>query len=135
MEGGFAMPKTDQDQLGSQFTVQDSGQRHSFAGGMVRDVDTGKVRYGLALDGPMFKRWAEHLTKGAAKYAPRNWMLAQGQEEYDRFKESALRHFVQWWAGERDEDHAAAVMFNLNGAEYVAEKLREELPATEAPVP
>lgn len=110
------------------FVIKDSGERESFSGGMVRDTTEGKIDYGLALDGPMFERWAAHLTKGAKKYVKRNWMLACGQEEYERFKESALRHFIDWWNGKRDEDHASGIFFNINGAEYVAERLREQLP-------
>lgn len=79
----------------------------------------GKVDYTLVLDGPMLERWAEHLTKGAEKYAARNWMLAEGEAELERFRQSAFRHFLQWMRGDVDEDHAAAVVFNLNGAEYV----------------
>jgi hypothetical protein len=86
---------------------------------MVRDVEDDKIDYTLVLDGPMFVRWAEHLTKGARKYAARNWMKARGDEELTRFKRSALRHFLQWYWGHRDEDHASAVFFNINGAEYV----------------
>lgn len=107
----------------SEFTVKDSGARQQFESGMVRDTTDNKVDFGLVLDGPMFHRWAEHLTKGAKKYAKRNWMKANGMEEYDRFRESALRHFLQWYNGDRDEDHAAAVYFNINGAEYVRDKL------------
>jgi hypothetical protein len=94
-----------------------------FDSGMVRDTTEGKVDYGLVLDGPMFKRWAVHMTKGAVKYAKRNWMKARGQQELDRFRESALRHFLQWYDGDTDEDHAAAVMFNINGAEFVKEQM------------
>lgn len=101
------------------FTVKDSGKREEFDSGMVRDVTEGKTDYSLTLDGPMFDRWAIHLTKGALKYSKRNWMLAAGDGEYERFRESALRHFLQWFRGETDEDHAAAVFFNINGAEYV----------------
>jgi hypothetical protein len=104
------------------FTVKDSGQRQEFASGMVRDVTEGKTDYSLVLDGPMFDRWAEHVTKGATKYDKRNWMKASGNAEYERFRESAFRHFLQWYRGETDEDHAAAVMFNINGAEYVKGK-------------
>lgn len=103
----------------SGYAVKDSGQRQQFDGGMVRDVTTGKVDYSLVLDGPMFERWAEHLSKGAEKYSKRNWMLAAGDAELQRFKESALRHLLQWLKGDTDEDHAAAVFFNLNGAEFV----------------
>lgn len=101
------------------FIVKDSGQRETFSGGMQRDVTTGKIDASLCLDGPMFDRWAVHLTKGAVKYDKRNWMKAAGEEEFNRFRESALRHFLQWFRGEVDEDHAAAVYFNINGAEYV----------------
>ena len=101
------------------FQVKDSGKRMEFDSGMVRDTTEGKTRYDLVLDGPMFTRWAEHLTKGAEKYAARNWMKASGDAELDRFRESALRHFVQWYYGQVDEDHASAVFFNINGAEYV----------------
>jgi hypothetical protein len=101
------------------YAVKDSGQRHEFASGMRRDVTTGKTDYTLLFDGPMLERWAVHLTKGAEKYSKSNWLLAQGDEEAARFRESAARHFMQWMRGETDEDHAAAVMFNLNGYEYV----------------
>jgi hypothetical protein len=85
---------------------------------MVRDVTDDKIDYTLVLDGPMFVRWAEHLTKGAKKYEKRNWMKAATEEEEDRFRESALRHFLQWYWRWEDEDHAAATFFNINGAEY-----------------
>lgn len=106
------------------FTVKDSGERQQFASGMQRDVTDDKVRYDLAFDGPMFERYAAHMTKGAQKYEARNWMKATGAEEMERFRQSAIRHFVQWLRGDRDEDHAAAVMFNLNGYEYVRETMR-----------
>lgn len=105
------------------FLVKDSGVREQYDSGMVRDTAEGKTDYSLVLDGPMFLRWAIHLTKGAAKYAKRNWMKAEGEVELARFKESALRHFMQWYSGDTDEDHASAIYFNVNGAEYVKEKL------------
>lgn len=108
----------------SGFILRDSGARQEFASGMVRDVTTGKLDYSLVLDGPMFERWAELMRKGAEKYAKRNWMQANGQAELDRFRESAFRHFLQWQRGDVDEDHAAAVMFNINGAEFVKERMR-----------
>ena len=107
------------------FDVKDSGERLSFDSGMVRDTEDSKTDYTLVLDGPMFDRWAEHLTKGARKYSARNWMKASGEAELERFKRSALRHFLQWFRGETDEDHAAAVYFNINGAEYTKKKGQE----------
>lgn len=99
------------------FEIKDSGKRQEFASGMVRDISEGKIDYTLITDGPMFKRWAIHLTNGARKYAKRNWLKAEGDAELERFKESAFRHFMQWYYGESDEDHASAVFFNINGYE------------------
>lgn len=108
----------------SEYTIKDSGQRQEFSSGMVRDVSTDKVDFSLVLDGPMFERWANHLTKGAKKYAKRNWMKASSAEERERFRESALRHFIQWYRGDLDEDHASAVYFNINGYEYVTAQMK-----------
>lgn len=105
------------------FVVKDSGEREQFDSGMVRDTEDGKIDYTLVLDGPMFDRWAAHLTKGAVKYEPRNWMKATGEAEWLRFRRSFLRHAFQWLRGDRDEDHAAAIFFNVNGAEYVLPNL------------
>jgi hypothetical protein len=107
----------------TEFTTKDSGERHTFSSGMNRDVTTGKTRWDLVADGPMLRRWADLMTRGAVKYDARNWMRANGEEEYARFRESAFRHFIQWYMGETDEDHGAATMFNINGAEFVKAKI------------
>lgn len=109
------------------FEIKDSGARQEFAGGMVRDTTEGKIDYLNVRFGPMLRRWASHLTKGRVKYPdPQpgvpNWTLAEGHEEYLRARASAARHFEQWLAGDQDEDHAAAVYFNINLAEYVLDK-------------
>lgn len=107
----------------SNFETKDSGKREQYKSGMVRDVSSDKIDYSLIYDGPMLKRWAELLTRGAIKYNKRNWMLSNGQEELERFRESAARHFTQWMNGETDEDHAGATYFNINCYEYLKEKL------------
>ena len=111
------------------FTIKDSGERQNFSSGMVRDTQEDKADFTRVLDGPMFDRWADHLTNGEKKYPDvepgvPNWTLANGEAELTRFKKSAFRHFRQWLRGDRDEDHAAAVFFNVNGAEYVRDKLK-----------
>jgi hypothetical protein len=105
-----------------QFETKDSGQRQEFSTGMKRDVQEGKPRYDL-VDWPMIKRWAELMERGAKKYGEHNWKKAATEEELNRFKASALRHMVQYFIGEIDEDHAAAIFFNVSGAEMVKEKL------------
>lgn len=118
-------------QSGDAFVVKDSGKRQEFKSGMVRDTSEGKTDYTSVLDGPMLDRWAELLTKAKAKYpdvAPgvANWTLADGEEELIRFKKSAFRHFRQWLRGDIDEDHASGLFFNVNGAEFVKDKMKNK---------
>lgn len=138
--------ETERDVLSaSEFVVKDSGAREQFDSGMVRDTATGKMRPDLVRDGPMFMRWVMLLTKGAVKYAARNWMKAKGQDEFDRFLESTDRHYTIWYMWRRyginienpdnwtreplSEDHAAATIFNMNGVEYTADEMAANVPA------
>jgi len=107
------------------YITKDSGKREEFSTGMVRDVQSDKPRYDL-LDRHMLKRWAELMARGAFKYGENNWRKASTGEEMNRFKASAFRHLIQWLDGERDEDHAAAIFFNVAGAEMVKQKLKEK---------
>jgi hypothetical protein len=106
----------------TEYVTKDSGKRLHYGSGMVRDTQEGKPDYTL-IEPKMLRRWAELMTRGAEKYGRRNWEQADSPEEYDRFLASGLRHHYQYLAGETDEDHAAAVMFNLAAAEYVKAKL------------
>lgn len=104
------------------FQTKDSGKKQVFETGYQRDSVDEKTPYHL-IDFPMLKRWAELMGRGAVKYGDSNWKLAATEEELKRFKASALRHMIQWFEGNIDEDHAAAVFFNLAGAEMVKEKI------------
>lgn len=75
-------------------------------------------------------RYTVLMMKGAIKYSDRNWLKAAGEEELKRFIASFSRHLVKYLRGDKDEDHLAALFFNINGAEYVRAKLKahEELP-------
>lgn len=110
---------------GDEFVTLDSGKRKEFAGGMLRDTNEGKPQYTLCYQ-PMLKRWAQLMTRGAVKYGRNNWMKASGEEELERFKDSALRHMFQWLEGDLSEDHASAVFFNISGAEYVRSKMNDK---------
>ena len=103
------------------YKTRDSGERVHFKSGFVRDTDKGKPRYDLIWR-PMLKRWAELMSRGAEKYGERNWQLASSEEEAKRFQSSAFRHFIQWMDGEDDEDHAAAIIFNIMAHEYMKDK-------------
>lgn len=115
------------------YETKDSGERVEYASGMTRDIQDGKPDFSLLLaDVPyseqMLTRWAKLMERGASKYGRRNWQKARTDEEIERFKASAFRHFVQWITDENDEDHAAAVMFNINAAEFVKTKQKQEIP-------
>lgn len=111
------------------FVTKDSGERAEYDSGMVRDTESGKPRYDLMLplgvpyEHQFLTRIAELLARGAEKYNDRNWEKAAGTEELERFKSSGYRHFMQWMCGEVDEDHAAAVVFNLLAYETTKYKL------------
>lgn len=106
------------------YSTKDSGERQEYSTGMKRDIQKGKPAFHLITpsvlpyDEQMLTRWAALMTRGAEKYGERNWELAKTEEELERFKASAFRHFMQWLTGEDDEDHAAAVMFNIQAAEF-----------------
>lgn len=111
------------------YKTSDSGKRQEYKSGMRRDTQDGKPDFYLCLsdvpyDEQMLTRWAALMTRGMEKYGRRNWQLAASEEELERFKSSAFRHFVQWISGEDDEDHAAACLFNISAAEYVKYKLK-----------
>lgn len=111
------------------YVTRDSGIRESYDSGMVRDTQQGKPRFDLLMVesvpyGHQFlTRLAALAARGAVKYGERNFERADSEEEIGRFKASAFRHFVQWMAGETDEDHGAAVAWNILAAETATFKL------------
>ena len=112
------------------FETKDSGKRAEYDSGMVRDTEEGKARFdllfplGVPYANQMLTRFAELMARGALKYDAGNWELAKGEEELARYRSSALRHLIQWANGETDEDHAAAVMFNVMAGETVRYKMQ-----------
>jgi Domain of unknown function (DUF5664) len=115
------------------FSVHDSGKRLTFTTGMMRDTAEDKPRFDLIFpldqefNDQLFVRLANHMRLGALKYSERNWEKANTPEELERFKISAFRHFIQWFLEVDDgEDHAAAVLFNINGAEYTKQQLENK---------
>lgn len=115
---------------GTNYMVQaDNAQRVQFEGGGMRDSQTGKPRFDLLIpEGMPFEkqyltRVARLMAKGADHYEDRNWEKFGDEEALNRAKSSAFRHFMQWFTGETDEDHAASVFFNIQAAEYIKHKL------------
>ena len=103
------------------FITKDSGTRKKWKSGFNRDDDKTKIKYHL-IPLNMITRLAELYTRGANKYGDSNWKLAKTDEEKNRFKESAYRHFMQWMNNELDEDHGMAIVFNVFAYEYLRGK-------------
>jgi len=114
-----------------EFETKDSGKRQEYDSGMHRDSQENKARFdllipeGMEYNYTLLYRWAMLMGRGAVKYGNRNWELAGSRVELDRFRQSAFRHFMQWFGNEEDEDHAAAVLFNINAVEFLKDKQRK----------
>lgn len=107
----------------TRFHTADSGEREEFPTGSVRDTQAGKPRYDL-IPTTSLKRLAGLYQRGAEKYGEFNWQKGQ---PFSRLYASAFRHLIQWADGERDEDHAAAVAWNMFAIMDFEESGRKEL--------
>lgn len=107
------------------FETKDSGKRAEFASGMKRD--SGDKPLYTEVYFPLVKRHAELMMRGAIKYDKGNWKKANSNEEWERAKESLLRHVNQYLMGEHDEDHLAGVLFNSHQCAMIEDKLDDKL--------
>lgn len=86
-----------------------NGQVERFNTGAVRDQQDGKSRPDLI--SPIFiRRLGDWLRDGAEKYAERNWEMGMPMS---RCVASLCRHLNQFREGKTDEDHLAAIAFNV----------------------
>ena len=91
------------------FITKDSGKREAFETGSVRDTQEGKPRWDL-VPWETFERVVGLYTRGAEKYGDDNWRKGQPMK---RTLASLFRHLFQWIKGDKDEDHGAAVVWNM----------------------
>lgn len=103
------------------YITRDSDNRIDFETGSKRDTNEGKWRIDLIWVGFLI-RLAALLARGAKKYGEWNWSKGQ---PISRSYESALRHLIMWKAGDREEDHLAAVAFNIMSIMFAVDKVRE----------
>ena len=64
------------------------------------------------------------LARGAEKYGANNWRKGQSLA---RSYSSMIRHFMQFYAGDVEEDHYSAVIFNLMSMWHVLSN-KEDMP-------
>ena len=114
------------------FITKDSGERQEYASGMRRDTSTNKPQFqfllwpGVPYAEQFITRCAALMARGADKYGAWNFTKANSEAELARFKESALRHMLQWACDEEDEDHAAAIWYNVSSYVNLQAKLRHQ---------
>lgn len=99
--------------------VKDSGNRRTFETGAVRDMQEGKGRYDL-IPPEMLRRLARHYENGAKKYSDRNW---EKGIPISSLTDSAIRHLMCFLLGLNDEDHLAAVIWNITAIIFFDENM------------
>ena len=97
-------------------------KNRQFDTGAQRDTAEGKLRMSLVPQQEL-KRVMKRYLDGAQKYGENNWMHGMPLSVY---YDCAHRHMEAWWRGEDDEDHAAAVVWNMLCAMYT-EKHNKQL--------
>ena len=111
------------------FITKDSGTREEYKSNMVRDTEDGKSDFtylvipGVPYEDQPIHRLLGLYARGAEKYGRHNWQKADSTEEFERFKRSLFRHWMQYLAGDREEDHIAAVVWNAICIMYMEQKL------------
>ena len=98
-----------------------SSTNRKFETGAQRDSDIGKPRMSLVPQEELI-RVMDHYRKGGEKYGINNWK--QGMTT-SVFYDSAQRHLLKWWQGDTDEDHMAAVVWNVLGAMWTEQNKPE----------
>lgn len=108
--------------------VSPPSERERYETGAHRSPATGKGRFDL-IPWDMVHRWATLMERGGAEYGDRNW--EKGIPLY-RFLDSAARHLAQWLLHDHpEEDHAAAIFFNVAGFEWTLQRIKDKvLPAS-----
>ena len=117
----------------SLYVTKDSGKHREYNSGMMRDTSEGKPRFDLTVpellpyDETMQYRLAMLLERGAKKYTERNWEKANSIEELEHARASLGRHYHQYMSGMEDEDHGAAIYFNVMEIEYIKWRMKNEM--------
>lgn len=103
--------------------MQDNGKRLVYETGALREPQDGKGRFDLISPFALFRlaRWYE---LGAKKYGYRNW---EKGIPFSHCVDSAFRHLTKFLAGMDDEDHLAAVAWNVFAIMHYQELGRGDL--------
>lgn len=91
----------------------------SFKSGAIRDKEDGKEDYTETISWTAFKRYAQYMTAKKSKYGSGNFKKGIPIDSYEK---SLVRHVQKYLANkyeggedEKNEDHLAAIVFNVFG--------------------
>lgn len=90
--------------------IDDSGERINYGeNAAMREPSTGKGRFDLITPYGI-TRLAKWYELGSKKYTDRNWEKGM---PFSRYLDSAFRHLIKYMMGMKDEDHLAAIVWNI----------------------
>lgn len=67
---------------------------------------------------------SKHFEKGAEKYDERNW---EKGIPVNRYIDSAIRHYLKYLDGQKDEDHFIAFIWNITCLIWTIENLGDDI--------
>ena len=100
--------------------IKTSGEKQEFSTGAHRDTQDGKGKPSL-IPAIALRRLAVHYEEGAKLHGENNWKKGM---PLARFLDSAFRHILDCIEGKEDEDHVAAVLWNMCGFIWTQDAIR-----------
>ena len=107
--------------------LKDSGKREIFSTGAEYEPNNGRGRYDL-ISPIALRNLAIHMERGAIKYEPHGWEKGLPLSKH---LNSALRHLQNYLAGNREEDHLSACVFNCFAITHDLEMIKKGLMSKE----
>jgi hypothetical protein len=114
-----------------EYITKDSGEKAVHSDGVQRDTQKGKRLFtlmfpkGVPLAQQLIVRVADLYTRGAEKYGDRNWENSKSADTLAHHEDALWRHFMNFYFEENvEEDHAAAIIWNINAVELTRRNMR-----------
>lgn len=106
--------------------LPNTGEQTSFSTGAVRDAAKGKG-FPHMIPPIGIRKIAKRFEDGAVNYGPHNWMKGI---PLSRYVDAIKRHCMAWEEGQTNEDHLAAIGWNMVCAAWTEEQIANgNLPA------
>jgi len=120
-------------EAGKAYITRKSGEKFESPDGMVRDTSANKPQFTLMFpkdvpyEDQLMTRVADLYHRGGVSYGARNWEKSSTEESLAKHEDCLMRHVIKFLLGVEDgEDHAAAVVWNVNAVDLTRRKIREK---------